>query len=137
MKATCQGHEVQGSLVIVDTPGPTLRGRDTIKAFNNCEVAMLRPSFVANLNTRKEDRTSQELHTLLKKECKVVSDALDQFVADDVISPFMAAEWATPVVPVVKTDRSIRLCGGFHLTVNKATVTEEHPLHVWMTSSHD
>ncbi|XP_037521037.1 uncharacterized protein K02A2.6-like [Rhipicephalus sanguineus] len=159
-------NEIAGTLVIVDTPGPALCGRDTIKAFNNCGVAMMIPNFVANLNTRKEDRTSQQLQTLLKefedvfspglglykgppvklilKEnatprfCKArtvpyalttkVSDALDRLVADGVISPVMAAEWATPVVPVVKTDGSIRLCGDFRLTVNVATVTEQYPL---------
>lgn len=166
MKATCEGHDIQGTLVIVDTPGPALCGRDTIKAFNNCGVAMMIPNFVATLNTRKEDGTSQQLQTLLKefedvfspglglykgppvklilKEnatprfCKArtvpyalttkVSDALDRLVADGVISPVMAAEWATPVVPVVKTDGSIRLCGDFRLTVNVATVTEQYPL---------
>ncbi|XP_037528471.1 uncharacterized protein K02A2.6-like [Rhipicephalus sanguineus] len=159
-------NEIASTLVIVDTPGPALCGRDTIKAFNNCGVAMMIPNFVANLNTRKEDRTSQQLQTLLKefedvfspglglykgppvklilrenatpRFCKArtvpyalttkVSDALDRLVADGVISPVMAAEWATPVVPVVKTDGSIRLCGDFRLTVNVATVTEQYPL---------
>nr|XP_037284092.1 uncharacterized protein LOC119176845 [Rhipicephalus microplus] len=127
---------------------------------------MLRPNVVPNLNARKEDCKSQELHTLLKqfedvfppglglykgpsvkhilKEnatprfCKArtetyalttkVSAALDRLVTDAVISPVMAANWATPVVPVVKTDGSIRLCGDFRLTVNTATVTEQYPL---------
>ncbi|XP_037564767.1 uncharacterized protein K02A2.6-like [Dermacentor silvarum] len=56
-----------------------------------------------------------------------VLEALDRMVADGILSPVTTAEWATPVVPVVKPDGSIHVCGDFRLTVNIATVTE-YPL---------
>ena len=38
------------------------------------------------------------------------------------------ADWATPIVPVLKKGGSIRVCGDFKLTVNQATHTEVYPL---------
>ena len=38
------------------------------------------------------------------------------------------ADWATPIVPVLKKDGSIRVCGDFKLTINQATCTEVYPL---------
>ena len=38
------------------------------------------------------------------------------------------SDWATPVVPVIKKDGTIRVCGDFKLTVNQATQTEVYPL---------
>ena len=38
------------------------------------------------------------------------------------------SEWATPVVPVMKKDGSVRLCGDHKITVNQATETDTYPL---------
>nr|XP_037289927.1 uncharacterized protein K02A2.6-like [Rhipicephalus microplus] len=53
---------------------------------------------------------------------------LDRLVNEGVLSPVTSAEWATPVVPVVKKDGQVRLCGDFRLTVNAATIMEQYPL---------
>ena len=38
------------------------------------------------------------------------------------------SEWATPIVPVVKRDKSFRICGDFKLTVNQVSHLESYPL---------
>lgn len=38
------------------------------------------------------------------------------------------SEWATPVVPVVKTNGNIRLCGDFKVTINQYLQIDEHHL---------
>ena len=38
------------------------------------------------------------------------------------------SEWATPIVPIIKNDTSLRLCGNFKLTVNPQLVINRHPL---------
>ena len=45
-----------------------------------------------------------------------------------VIEPVRFAEWATPIVPILKKDGSIRLCGDYKVTLNRETLTESYPL---------
>lgn len=57
-----------------------------------------------------------------------VERALDQLVADGVITPVETSDWATPIVPVVKSDGTIRVCGDFKLTLNKCLEVDRFPL---------
>ena len=45
-----------------------------------------------------------------------------------IIEPVRHSQWAAPVVPVVKTDGSIRLCGDYRTTVNRAAKLDPYPL---------
>ena len=45
-----------------------------------------------------------------------------------IISPVQHSQWAAPIVPVVKKDGSVRICGDFKTTVNQACPTESYPL---------
>ena len=49
---------------------------------------------------------------------KGVRDELDRLERDGIISRVESSLWATPIVPVVKADGSIRVCGDFKTTVN-------------------
>ena len=53
---------------------------------------------------------------------------LDQAVKDGVLEQVDHSDWACPVVPVVKPDQSIRLCGDYKLTVNRAVKVDRYPL---------
>lgn len=37
-------------------------------------------------------------------------------------------DYATPIVPVLKSDGTVRICGDFSVTLNKNLVVHEHPL---------
>ena len=39
-----------------------------------------------------------------------------------------SAEWAAPIVPVVKSDGSVRICGDYRMTVNQAFRIDSNPL---------
>ncbi|KAJ0180587.1 hypothetical protein K1T71_003991 [Dendrolimus kikuchii] len=57
-----------------------------------------------------------------------VERALDQLMSDGVISPVATSDWATPIVPVMKKDGTIRICGDFKVTLNKCLEVDRFPL---------
>ena len=38
------------------------------------------------------------------------------------------SEWATPIVPVLKKEGKIRICGDYSVTLNPNIVVDDHPL---------
>ena len=57
-----------------------------------------------------------------------VEKELGHLVKEGVIQPVTHSDWATPVVPVVKHDGSVRLCGDYKITVNKVAKFDSYPL---------
>ena len=57
-----------------------------------------------------------------------VEKELERLEKLGVIEAIQFSEWAAPVVPVVKGDGSIRLCGDYKLTVNRVANLECYPL---------
>lgn len=57
-----------------------------------------------------------------------VESEIDRLLNLGVLQPVSHSDWATPVVPVLKANGQIRLCGDFKLTANVATTLEQYPL---------
>ena len=57
-----------------------------------------------------------------------VSNELDKLEASGIIIPVKLSAWAAPVVPVIKKDGSVRLCGDYKVTVNSVAQNEVYPL---------
>ncbi|KAG8171902.1 hypothetical protein JTE90_015263, partial [Oedothorax gibbosus] len=53
---------------------------------------------------------------------------IDRLEKEGIIERVETSEWATPVVPVVKGDGSIRLCADYSITVNPSILVQQHPL---------
>ena len=53
---------------------------------------------------------------------------IDRQVKSGILEPVQFAEWATPVVPVIKGDGSVRLCGDYKAMVNQETKVDTYPL---------
>ena len=46
---------------------------------------------------------------------------------EGILEPVQYAEWAAPIVPVVKSDQSVRICGNFEQIINVASQVDRYP----------
>ena len=58
----------------------------------------------------------------------MVESELLRLEKEGIIAPVKFSKWAAPIVPVVKKNGTVRICGDFKVTVNKALLTESYPL---------
>ena len=57
-----------------------------------------------------------------------VEQELERLEKTDIIEAIKFSDWATPVVPLVKSDGSIRICGDYKVTINRVANVESYPL---------
>ncbi|KAL2077680.1 hypothetical protein ACEWY4_027184 [Coilia grayii] len=57
-----------------------------------------------------------------------VEAELERLFQQGVISPVQFSDWATPIVPVIKKNGGVRICGDFKVTVNPALRIEHYPI---------
>ncbi|KAK2575252.1 hypothetical protein KPH14_012703, partial [Odynerus spinipes] len=58
----------------------------------------------------------------------LVEKELENLVKAGILEQVNTSLWATPIVPVLKKDNSIRVCGDFSVTLNKCLLTDQYPL---------
>ena len=150
-----QGQEVSLPLLVVPGNGLSLIGRNWLEhiKLNWSEINTVNLSF-SSLGKILEIHSSvfrPELGKLMDISAKlhIPSDAKPRFfrarpVAHSlkekvlqeisrlqelgVITPVKHSEWAAPVVPIVKNDGSIRLCGDYKVTINPVLLSDTYPL---------
>lgn len=57
-----------------------------------------------------------------------VFEELQRMEREGVIKPVKTSQWAAPIVPVLKRDGRVRVCGDFKTTINPVTVVESYPI---------
>ena len=57
-----------------------------------------------------------------------MNEEIERLEKAGIIEPVQHAEWAAPIVPVVKQDGTIRICGDYKMTVNQAAKQDIYPL---------
>ena len=57
----------------------------------------------------------------VEKELKRLQDV-------EIIEPVQFSDWAASILPVVNSDRSIRICGDYKVTVNAVSKLDNYPL---------
>ena len=70
-------------------------------------------------------------------KCRQVAHALKPLIEEEInrlvklghLKPIEISEWATPIVPVFKSNGNIRICGDFSTTVNPNLIIDKYPLH--------
>ena len=57
-----------------------------------------------------------------------VEEELFRLQAAGIISPVKFSDWATPIVPVVQSNGTVRICGDYKTAVNPILEVNRHPL---------
>ena len=57
-----------------------------------------------------------------------IESELERMEAEGIVTPIQWSEWATPIVPVVKPNGTVRICGDFKVTVNPQLKVDQYPL---------
>ena len=138
-------------LVVVQGAGTSLIGRnwlsqlmigwDEIRSHSYQEVLSKYPDvFQGGLGALKGHKAKIHIDTSVKpKFCKahsvpytmreLVDQELDRLVAEGILEPVTFADWAAPIVPVLKSDiKNVRICGDFKRTVNEASKLDKYPI---------
>ena len=59
----------------------------------------------------------------------IVEEELARLKKEGIIEPVQFAEWAAPIVPVLKKEKkSLHICGDFKQTVNRASKLDKYPI---------
>ena len=141
------------SLLVVSGEGPALVGRDWITALkipiiSNCVntisstktiVDKFPDLFSPGLGLFRDHEGAIIINPdATPKYCKArpipyamkakVDAEIDRLLDENTIEPVPYSEWAAPVVPVLKPDGTIRLCGDYKLTANTAIKLDSYPI---------
>ena len=143
-------------VVITGNDGPVLMGRDwlpvlklewgqikriSLEPVNKLDLLQTKYSslFDGNLGTIK----GISAHLKLKENAvpqffkpRPVPLALKEKIADELrrlekiglLEKVEFSDWATPIVPVLKPDGSVRICGDYKVTINPVLDVPEHPM---------
>ena len=57
-----------------------------------------------------------------------VNNELDRLKKEGIIQPVEFSDWAAPIVPVLKQDGSVRICGDYRMTINQGSRTDTYPI---------
>ena len=57
-----------------------------------------------------------------------IETELERLQVQGIIEPVQFSKWAAPIVPVIKSDRSVRICGDYKVTVNRVAKLDKYPL---------
>ena len=149
-----EGQHAELPLVVVKGSGPTLLGRNWLKAIMlnwqaihytvhtglTNTLDQYREVFEDGLGTFQGFEAHLEIdpnaqprfnkaRSIPYSKRQGVEDELDRLVAEGTLEPVEYSDWAAPIVAVLKPDkRSIRICGDFRTTVNPVSKLHRHPI---------
>ena len=154
VKVQHRGQEEQLSLVVVAGEGPSLLGRDWLsklkldwKSIFSTQVqetlqevlerheAVFGPELGCVQGTTAKLQVDPEAAPRFCKARTVpyalrsrVEQELQRLVSQGVIEQVEFSDWAAPIVPIVKPDGSIRICGDYKTTVNRVAKLDPYPI---------
>ena len=151
-----QGDQQQRRLPLLVTKGngPSLLGRDWLTElrldWKNTYYVRESPALAAVLNDHRAV-FKNELGTITCAKAEIhvnpqvppsfhrprpvpfalkqkVETELERLQREGIICPRQFSQWAAPIVAVPKNDGSVRLCGDYKVSANKAMICDTHPI---------
>ncbi|XP_011883558.1 PREDICTED: uncharacterized protein K02A2.6-like [Vollenhovia emeryi] len=116
---------------------------NTIESTINSQVALLIKDYEANLDPKSSKIKGLHAELNLKegarpvfhkartvpfKLVQMIDKELDRLCNEGVLEKVNVSRWATPIVPVLKKNNQVRICGDFSVTLNPNLIVDEHPL---------
>ena len=53
---------------------------------------------------------------------------LERLVKDNIYEPILYSKWTAPIVPILKDDGTVRICGDYKQTINQASLCGKYPV---------
>jgi len=140
------GREWINQLKILEKVKCSLKEIEEIKTLEVHHHGRLEQLFHKYSNIISEDFAlirQMEAHLKLKEDAKPtflksrtvpfklkdkVEAEIENMVQAGILEKIESLRWATPIVPVLKKNGQIRICGDFSVTVNPLLIVDEHPL---------
>ena len=143
-----EAQQVVLSILVVQGSGPVLLGRDWLKhiqlnwkelsihytrKYRSLDEVLAKHESLFRPELGKAEGVEAKLYPeAIPKFCKArpvpyalrekVENELQRLETEGIIEPVQMSDWAAPIVPVLKRDGSVRICGDYKLTVNQAAV---------------
>lgn len=141
-------------IIVVENGGPAILGRDFLRLFkiglsnvNNLnvknELNILLDQYQDLFNGELGKYKYSKVHLEVKEKSspiffqprkvpfafkQKVEEELDKLVVNGVLTKIDTAEYGTPLVPILKEDGHIRICGDYKVTINKNLKDFNYPL---------
>ena len=153
MEVQINGQKKEVVIRVVDGNGPSLLGRDLISRFklpwenifkvSSSEYSDILQKYIHlfdNTVVGKIEGLQVQLHVndskpIFKKARPVpyairtkYEESLNKLEEQGIIEKVEFSEWASPVVPVLKPNGDLRLCGDYSSTINKNIISDVYPL---------
>jgi hypothetical protein len=151
---THDGQTASLPLIITGGNGPTLLGRNWLEALRLDWRTIFRVGQSQTLQEVLDEHANvfrEELGELQGVQAKIhvaknvrprfekartvpfairekVEKELEHLQSLGVIRPVRFSDWAAPIVPVMKGDGRVRICGDYKVTINRAAKLEKYPI---------
>ena len=149
-----EGQRAQLPLIVVRGEGPTLLGRNWLEkiVLDWSKIHYIPSAGLQGLLGKYPEVFEEGRGTLQGVEAKIqvdpnatpvfcrartvpyamrelVDEELSRLVAEGTLEPVESADWAAPIVAVLKPDKkSVRICGDFKMTVNPVSKLDRYPI---------
>ncbi|GFY08149.1 uncharacterized protein K02A2.6 [Trichonephila clavipes] len=115
---------------------PDVAIKPTKLLLRNFDNSMITSAAQAVVQIQYKDQINTEIIYLVHAKVNAVfgrvneriETELNRLVAEDIIEPVTYSDWATPIVPVIKQNGNLRICGDYKVTIKPGLKIEQYPL---------